>query len=90
MKITTLRRTVLASAAAAGVATALLPLLSGSGQSRKSGALEVDGEGADIAASAPARPARLVTHEEEIGAYAQRIIRVRDGIIVDTAERAVE
>jgi polyhydroxybutyrate depolymerase len=83
MKITTLRRTVLASAAAAGVATALLPLLSGSGQSRKSGALEVDGEGADIAASAPARPARLVTHEVESGGrprtYAVYAPRRRDG-----------
>ena len=30
----------------------------------------------------------LVTHEEEVAAYAQRIIRMRDGDIVEIEERA--
>ena len=30
----------------------------------------------------------LVTHEEEVAAYAQRIIRMRDGDIVEIEERS--
>ena len=40
--------------------------------------------------SAAGRTIILITHEEEVAAHARRVIRVRDGQIVDDSRRPVE
>jgi putative ABC transport system ATP-binding protein len=39
--------------------------------------------------SATGRTIILITHEEEVAAHARRVIRVRDGLIVDDSRNAV-